>query len=142
MQLLLGLLFENFSSTQGAIRQNLNLWKDCARRAILTTSSMNTNGNTTAGLVTTAKSNAAITIPNKVVSHNAATRNRMNFCMMHRVAQTGVVMANAYLYHSEGLSDNNWLILTEMGRYLTELGLPFIIAADWNMTPQTLAESG
>ena len=36
----------------------------------------------------------------------------------------GIVLVNAYFYHSEGMSDNNWMILAEIGLYLTSLGLP------------------
>lgn len=66
----------------------------------------------------------------------------VQFIILQRTTQTGIVLVNAYFYHSKEVSDHNRTLLSEIGFYLCELGLPYIIAADFNMSPQIFAVFG
>ena len=135
-------MVQEYSNTAASNNREYNLWVETGRRPVLTVSNTTVKGNQSAGLVTTAKSNAAVVLPKIPFQCNEITRGRVQATLKKRVAQSGIVLINAYFYDSEGLSDNNWMILAEIGLYLTSMGLPFIIAADFNLSPQALAESG
>ena len=53
----------------------------------------------------------------------------------------GITVMSLYLHHSEGLSEANKLILEAAAAFLATVRGPWIVAADWNMTPETLAAS-
>ena len=54
----------------------------------------------------------------------------------------GVALINAYFYTTEGLSERNWAILGAIGIFTHSLGIPWILAADFNMSPDVIAASG
>ncbi|CAK0881318.1 unnamed protein product, partial [Prorocentrum cordatum] len=54
----------------------------------------------------------------------------------------GLLVGTMYLHDSEDLSERNWHILCAMGQAVKSAGLPFILSADWQVTPEELTESG
>ena len=53
----------------------------------------------------------------------------------------GVFVLSAYLKDSEGLSDTNKVILEELAVVVQALNGPWIIGADWNLSPTAIAAS-
>ena len=68
-------------------------------------------------------------------------------CMGGRIAATfvgllgGIMFLSVYLYHTEGWTHRNQLIMEELVRVVAMLKLPFLIFADWNMQPADLEQS-
>jgi len=60
----------------------------------------------------------------------------------HAVLRHGVLLASVYLLDSGRLCQFNIDLLDEVGRYLTCLGIPFIVGGDWQVHPQVLERSG
>ena len=54
----------------------------------------------------------------------------------------GVLVISVYGYAGEGLSQRYWTLLEALVRLVAAAGRPFIIAADWNITPQVLESTG
>jgi len=55
-------------------------------------------------------------------------------------ALQGILVASAYLYTSEGWSDRNTELMHEIMSTLVDSGLPWVLAADFNMEPSTMQE--
>ena len=49
------------------------------------------------------------------------------------------MIVSIYLWHSEGLTKRNWAILYSAVEAAKRYGGPFMIAGDFNMTPESLA---
>ena len=58
------------------------------------------------------------------------------------IVKGGVHNLTAYLRHSQGLSEANLLLLGHAAAALGAVSGPWIAAGDWNMSPETLAQSG
>ena len=82
-----------------------NTWMAANRRPILTVSNPTPNGNHAAGLLTAAKSNAAVVLPKIPFQYNDVTKGRVQITLLQRISQSGIVLVNAYFYHSEGMSE-------------------------------------
>ena len=54
----------------------------------------------------------------------------------------GVSFVSLYLHDSEGLSEKNLEVLEAAAAFLASIRGPWVVAADWNMTPETLTASG
>ena len=54
----------------------------------------------------------------------------------------GVYLASAYLWSGEGASDRNMRLLTAIARFLNAIQGSWILAADFQMSPATLASTG
>ena len=52
------------------------------------------------------------------------------------VVRGGLLVLALYLWHSEGLSNKNLQILWDAGELITKHGGPWLIGADFNMTPE------
>ena len=63
-------------------------------------------------------------------------------CINLRLKASSIVIGAAYLDDAVGLNAANMNKLAQMGRFLTDSGLPFLIGGDWNVTPAQLEESG
>jgi ribonuclease HI len=55
------------------------------------------------------------------------------------IVRGGVVLASVYLWHSEGLTDRNLALLYAAGDAVIAHGGPWVLAGDFNMTPEELA---
>ena len=58
------------------------------------------------------------------------------------VQNTKVLLITAYREVGCGPAGSNWDRLQQMAVYIQVARLPFIILADWNMDPETLAKTG
>lgn len=58
-----------------------------------------------------------------------------------RTKGAGLLTIGAYFEHSIGMTDGNVSMTEEISHTLRECALPFLIAADWNMTPEELEAS-
>ena len=54
----------------------------------------------------------------------------------------GIVAISLYLQDSLGPTGDNWDVLIKVAEILNRLRVPWIVGADWNMTPASLKESG
>ena len=52
----------------------------------------------------------------------------------------GVVIISAYFWCSEGWSDRNEALMRQIAEKAAELSVPYILAADFNMTPSQLSQ--
>ena len=68
--------------------------------------------------------------------------HRLHMSRVNAVIKGGLPCLNMYMRHSEGLSLANMTILDHAAVALNTVGGPWIAAGDFNMSPQTLAESG
>ena len=53
----------------------------------------------------------------------------------------GIRFISLYLRHSEGMSESNREILEAAAAFLASVSGPWVVAADWNITPQVLEQS-
>ena len=53
-----------------------------------------------------------------------------------------VLVVGLYLHHTIEMDPLNVALLTKLIRLILVTGLPFIIGGDWNMSPQTVMDSG
>eukprot|EP00974_Lingulodinium_polyedra_P110330 10672668-Lingulodinium_polyedra.AAC.1 len=58
------------------------------------------------------------------------------------VVAGGIVLGSIYLLHGEGVGPTSWRILCQLCEALVQLGMPFVIAGDYNMGPNELEETG
>ena len=68
-------------------------------------------------------------------------RHRIAVAWVDGIVKGGVHCVSVYLRDSEGLTPANIAILDELAVVVRSLRGPWIIAADWNLQPQTLADS-
>ena len=73
----------------------------------------------------------------------------MNLCDGHATAAVvdclfalRTLFVSIYLHCSEGFSPKNWAIMNAVGEYIVACGLPYVLAGDFNMSPQVLQDSG
>lgn len=59
-----------------------------------------------------------------------------------RFGQMSILCFTAYFWCSEGLSARNWVICQQISHVLWQFELPFILFADFNMSPDTFEASG
>ena len=69
------------------------------------------------------------------------TAHRIHLAWVDAVLRGGLHCMSIYLRHSEGLSEANMCILEVATVALRCLKGPWVAAGDWNMSPQTLAQS-
>ena len=53
-----------------------------------------------------------------------------------------ILLITAYLLHSEGMSENNNLIMQQIMLLVHVMNLPFILVGDFNMPPASMQDSG
>ena len=58
------------------------------------------------------------------------------------IVSAGIVVATVYLYDDSAVSSRNRQLLKDVAAYLNALGKPFIIGGDWQVSPDTLNNSG
>ena len=68
--------------------------------------------------------------------------HRVAISWVNAVAKGGVHFISLYLIDTVGLNEANKLILEEVTVAVKSLKGPWVIAGDWNLSPETLAASG
>jgi hypothetical protein len=68
-------------------------------------------------------------------------RYRIAVAWVDAVCRGGIHCISVYLRHSEGLSPANMAILEELYAVVKQVKGPWLIAGDWNLTPQVLSGS-
>ena len=59
-----------------------------------------------------------------------------------RLRGISITLVTVYPWSGEGMSNRNWEIFVQLRHFLKASGIPFLIMADFNMTPQQLEDSG
>ena len=85
-------MVQEYSNTAASNNREYNMWMEAGRRPVLTVSNTTAKGNQSAGLLTAAKSNAAVVLPKIPFQCNEITRGRVQVTLMKRIAQSGVVL--------------------------------------------------
>ena len=67
------------------------------------------------------------------------SKGRLAVAWVEGVLRGGVMVVSSYIWHSEGLTERNSALLDAAGATVAEFGGPWIIGADWNMTPAELS---
>lgn len=67
---------------------------------------------------------------------------RIHVRWMGAAVRGGIHLVTAWPHHTEGPTPRNLDILDELARVIASIKGPWIIGADWNMTPATLAATG
>ena len=83
------------------------------------------------------------TVPG-LAGESAATQDsglahRLTYTWLYGVLRGGVLILSLYLWHSEGFSRRTMELLWAAGELITKHGGPWILRADFNMTPADLA---
>lgn len=60
----------------------------------------------------------------------------------HGVLKGGFLLCSLYLHDGEGMSCRNLDLLQEVGSFLVSLGIPSILGADFQVSPQMLLDIG
>ena len=108
--------------------------------AILSPGAPKGTGGLAGGLATMVSSNIGLS---GVLGHEPVIwPGRATALHVGGVCRGGVVFVNMYLKHSSGLGAFNWGILSKVGSFLKQVGLPFVIAADWQIEPDCIVTSG
>ena len=68
--------------------------------------------------------------------------SRVHISWVGAFCKGGFYLISLYLHHTEGLSRRNLDILQHLAWVIKGLHGPWLIAADWNMTPAMLRSSG
>ncbi len=68
--------------------------------------------------------------------------SRISMAWVGGMVAGGFVMFSVYLYPSEGMTPRNQAVLDEVARIAALLRCPWIMAADWQMTPEEVASAG
>ena len=66
-------------------------------------------------------------------------RHRFKAAWVGALAKGGFHLCSIYLIDSEGLSDGNAFILSEVARFLQGLSGPWVLTGDFNMSPEDIA---
>lgn len=66
----------------------------------------------------------------------------MHSAWIGAVMRGGVHVVAACLKDGDGLGPTNLALLTELAALVADLRGPWLIAGDWNLTPEMLAQSG
>ena len=67
---------------------------------------------------------------------------RISVRHMSGVCPGGVLWATVYMHDSVGLAPLNWQLLCKLGSLVRLFGMPYILAGDWNLSPEELSGSG
>eukprot|EP00974_Lingulodinium_polyedra_P051292 4933104-Lingulodinium_polyedra.AAC.1 len=68
--------------------------------------------------------------------------SRLHIRHVSAVVKGGVLLASAYLKDGEGMGATNWRILAGLFERLSGLGMPFIVAGDFNNLPKEVEDTG
>ncbi len=68
--------------------------------------------------------------------------SRVHARWMGGIVRGGVHLVTAWPHHTEGPTQRNLDILEDITRVVNSISGPWIIGADWNMTPATLVATG
>ena len=68
--------------------------------------------------------------------------HRVKFSWMGGIIRGGLHLVSAYFWTAEGLSQRNLALLDSLAKALRRLHGPWVLAADWNFTPQELVATG
>ena len=66
----------------------------------------------------------------------------MAFSHVGAVVKGGLHCGSVWLKHVEGLTEDNMAILQVISTALTKLKGPWVLGGDWNVSPDTLVNSG
>ena len=64
--------------------------------------------------------------------------HRLHFSWASVVCRGGIHLGSIYLRDSEGITEENLLILQEAAVAIKQLRGPWVLGGDWNLTPDTL----
>ena len=67
-----------------------------------------------------------------------AVEERITANLWGGVVKGGVLVISVYMWHSEGLSSRNRHLLQVIGEIIRYYDRPYILAGDWNMSPEEL----
>ena len=98
------------------------------------------HGNTaSAGVALIVRPGISVTpVTSAVAGFHVPTSARFGFWLIEGGLRGGHIIVVAYLHDSIGLKDLNLALLQEIASVLIALGKPYIILADWNITPDVL----
>ena len=68
--------------------------------------------------------------------------HRVKISWMNAVAKGGLHLVSAYFWTGEGLSQRNLAMLESLAKAIRQLHGPWVLAADWNFSPQQLVATG
>ena len=92
------------------------------------------------GTATLFRSHLAISHPFGSIQPGAAGLDWPSMTLL--LKGTSVLFVSVYLTCKTGIAGTNLQKLTEIGSYVTNACIPFVIAGDWNVLPSELLESG
>ena len=69
-------------------------------------------------------------------------QHRLQAAWLGAVMKGGLHLCSIWLFHSQGVSESNLHILAEAAALLGTLSGPWVIAGDWNITPDMLSATG
>ena len=94
-----------------------------------------------AGAAVAVRSHIGHSDPVKMPWHEELN-SRVRVSWINAVCSGGFFLVSLYLWHSEGMSQRNLSLLQHLAWVLKRLRGPWIIGADWNLTPDVLRASG
>lgn len=68
--------------------------------------------------------------------------DRVHAAWVGGIVKGGFHFISLHLVDGQGMSETNQAILTEVAAYIGTLQGPWLVAGDWNLTPEVLRQSG